>query len=72
MPVVKIAAAITKDRGRRCLSNQQLIAKKVSTSSYSPSSSIPEVLEHIDARHGQIPFAVSGGALDSVTASLLH
>lgn len=32
---------------------------------------IPEVLEHIDARHGQIPFAVvSGSARDSVTASL--
>src|SRR5258708_40052579 len=32
---------------------------------------VPEVLEHIEARHGQIPFAVvSGSALDSVTASL--
>src|SRR5258708_13498781 len=32
---------------------------------------VPEVLEHIEAKHGQIPFAVvSGSALDSVTASL--
>ena len=32
---------------------------------------VPEVLEHIEAQHGQIPFAVvSGSALDSVTASL--
>ena len=32
---------------------------------------VPEFLEHIEAQHGQIPFAVvSGSALDSVTASL--
>jgi HAD superfamily hydrolase (TIGR01509 family) len=32
---------------------------------------VPEVLEHIEASHGQIPFAVvSGSTRDSVTASL--
>jgi beta-phosphoglucomutase family hydrolase len=32
---------------------------------------VPEVLEHIEARHGQIPFAVvSGSTRDSATASL--
>jgi beta-phosphoglucomutase family hydrolase len=32
---------------------------------------VPEVLEHIEARHGQLPFAVvSGSTRDSVTASL--
>jgi len=32
---------------------------------------IPEVVEHIDAQHGRIPFAVvSGSTLKSVTASL--
>jgi HAD superfamily hydrolase (TIGR01509 family) len=32
---------------------------------------VPEVLEHIDARHGKIPFAVvSGSTRDSVEASL--
>lgn len=32
---------------------------------------VPEVLEHIEARHGQIPFAVvSGSTRESVTASL--
>jgi HAD superfamily hydrolase (TIGR01509 family) len=32
---------------------------------------VPEVLEHIEARHGQIPFAVvSGSTRDSVEASL--
>jgi HAD superfamily hydrolase (TIGR01509 family) len=32
---------------------------------------VPEVLEHIQAQHGRIPFAVvSGSARDSVTASL--
>ena len=33
---------------------------------------VPEVLEHIEAQHGRIPFAVvSGSARDSVTASLV-
>jgi beta-phosphoglucomutase-like phosphatase (HAD superfamily) len=33
---------------------------------------VPEVLEHIEAEHGQIPFAVvSGSTLESVTASLV-
>src|ERR1700690_1833365 len=32
---------------------------------------IPEVVEHIDAQHGRIPFAVvSGSTRESVTASL--
>jgi len=32
---------------------------------------VPEVVEHIDAQHGRIPFAVvSGGTRESVTASL--
>jgi beta-phosphoglucomutase family hydrolase len=32
---------------------------------------VPEVLEHIEAQHGRVPFAVvSGSARDSVTASL--
>jgi len=32
---------------------------------------VPEVLEHIEAKHGQIPFGVvSGSARDSVNASL--
>jgi HAD superfamily hydrolase (TIGR01509 family) len=32
---------------------------------------IPEVVEHIEAQHGRIPFAVvSGSTRDSVTASL--
>jgi HAD superfamily hydrolase (TIGR01509 family) len=32
---------------------------------------VPEVLEHIEAQHGQIPFAVvSGSTRESVTASL--
>jgi len=32
---------------------------------------VPDVLEHIDAQHGRIPFAVvSGSTRDSVTASL--
>ncbi len=32
---------------------------------------VPEVVEHIDAQHGRIPFAVvSGSTRDSVTASL--
>ena len=34
-------------------------------------TAVPEVLEHIEALHGKIPFAVvSGSSRDSVTASL--
>jgi HAD superfamily hydrolase (TIGR01509 family) len=34
-------------------------------------TAVPEVLEHIEARHGRIPFAVvSGSTRESVTASL--
>jgi len=33
---------------------------------------VPEVLEHIDAQHGRIPFAVVSGSMrESVTASLV-
>jgi len=72
MPVVEIVATLNKDRG---------LAMPVETVAHRKESlyfellpqlkGIPEVLEHIDARHGQIPFAVvSGSALDSVAASL--
>ena len=72
MPVVEIVATLNKDRG---------LAMPVETVAHRKESlyfellpqlkGIPEVLEHIDARHGQIPFAVvSGSALESVTASL--
>jgi beta-phosphoglucomutase-like phosphatase (HAD superfamily) len=72
MPVVEIVATLNKDRG---------LAMPVETVAHRKESlyfellpqlkGIPEVLEHIDARHGQIPFAVvSGSALDSVTATL--
>ena len=74
MPVVEIVATLNRDRG---------LAMPVETVAHRKESLyfellpqlkvIPEVLEHIDARHGQIPFAVvSGSALDSVTASLSH
>ena len=48
------------------------IAKKVSISNSFPQlKAVPEVLEHIEAQHGRIPFAVvSGSTRDSVTASL--
>jgi beta-phosphoglucomutase-like phosphatase (HAD superfamily) len=68
----EIVATLNKDRG---------LAMPVETVAHRKESlylellpqlkGIPEVPEHVDARHGQIPFAVvSGSALDSVTASL--
>jgi HAD superfamily hydrolase (TIGR01509 family) len=71
-PVVEIIATLNKERG---------LAMPVETVAHRKEGlyfellpqlkAIPEVLEHIEAKHGQIPFAVvSGSALDSVAASL--
>ncbi len=72
MPVVEIVSALNKRHG---LSMPVEIVARRKESLYYESlpqlQPVPEVLEHIEARHGQIPFAVvSGSALDSVTASL--
>jgi HAD superfamily hydrolase (TIGR01509 family) len=71
-PVVKIISTLNQERG---------LAMAVETVAHRKESlyfellpqlkAVPEVIEHIEAKHGQIPLAVvSGSELDSVTASL--
>jgi len=72
MPIVEIVATLNKQRG---------LSMPVETVAHRKESlyfellpqlkAVPEVLEHIERKHGEVPFAVvSGSALDSVTASL--
>jgi HAD superfamily hydrolase (TIGR01509 family) len=72
MPIVEIVATLNKQRG---------LSMPVETVAHRKESlyfellpqlqAVPEVLEIIHAKQGQIPFAVvSGSAIDSVTASL--
>src|SRR5258708_13730256 len=72
MPIVEIVFTLNKDR-RLNMPVEQLARRKESLyfELLPQLKVIPEVLQHIEAKHGQIPFAVvSGSALDSVTASL--
>src|SRR6201997_3166104 len=72
MPIVEIISTLNKERG---------LSMPVETVAHRKESlyfellpqlkAVPEVLEHIEARHGQLPFAVvSGSTRDSVEASL--
>ncbi len=72
MPVVEIVSTLNKDRGLSMPVAQVAQRKESLYFELLPQlRPVPEVLEHIEAKHGQIPFAVvSGSALDSVTASL--
>jgi len=72
MPIVEIVATLNRQRGLRMPVEQVAHRKENLYFRLLPQlKAVPEVLEHIEARHGQIPFAiVSGSALDSVTASL--
>jgi HAD superfamily hydrolase (TIGR01509 family) len=72
MPIVEIVSTLNKDRGLSMPVEQVAHRKESLYFELLPRlRSVPEVLEHIEARHGQIPLAVvSGSALDSVTASL--
>jgi HAD superfamily hydrolase (TIGR01509 family) len=72
MPIVEIVSTLNNLRG---LSMPVEVVARRKESLYfellPQLEAVPEVLEHIEAKHGQIPFAVvSGSALDSVTASL--
>jgi HAD superfamily hydrolase (TIGR01509 family) len=72
MPIVEIVSTLNKDR-RLSMPVEQVARRKESLyfELLPQLKVIPEVLQHIEAKHGQIPFAVvSGSALDSVTASL--
>jgi len=72
MPIVEIVATLNRQRGLRMPVEQVAHRKEDLYFRLLPQlKAVPEVLEHIEARHGQVPFAVvSGSALDSVTASL--
>jgi len=72
MPIVEIVATLNRQRGLRMPVEQVAHRKENLYFRLLPQlKAVPEVVEHIEARHGQVPFAVvSGSALDSVTASL--
>ena len=72
MPIVEIVSTLNKERGLNMPVEQVAHRKENLYFELLPQlQAVPEVLEHIEAKHGQIPFAVvSGSALDSVTASL--
>ena len=72
MPIVEIVATLNKQRGLSMPAETVAHRKESLYFELLPRlQAVPEVLEVIEARHGQIPFAVvSGSALDSVTASL--
>jgi HAD superfamily hydrolase (TIGR01509 family) len=72
MPIVEIVATLNQQRGLNMPVETVARRKENLYFELLPRlKAVPEVLEHIEARHGQIPFAVvSGSALDSVTASL--
>ena len=72
MPTVEIVSALNKRHGLSMPA--EIVARRKESLYYEllpQLKPVPEVLEHIEAQHGQIPFAVvSGSALDSVAASL--
>jgi len=72
MPVADIISSLNTRHGLN-MPNQQVATRKEQLyyEILPQLKAVPEVLEHIEARHGQIPLAVvSGSTRDSVTASL--
>ena len=72
MPIMEIISTLNRECGLNMPVEQVANRKESLYFELLPQlKAVPEVLEHIEAKHGQIPFAVvSGSALDSVTASL--
>jgi len=72
MPIVEIVATLNRQRGLQMPVERVAQHKEDLYFRLLPRlKAVPEVLELIEARHGEVPFAVvSGSALDSVTASL--
>ena len=72
MPIVEIVATLNQQRGLNMPVEAVAHRKENLYFELLPQlQAVPEVVEHIEAKHGQIPFAVvSGSAIDSVTASL--
>jgi len=73
MPIAEIIATLNQQRGLRM--PVEIVAREKETFFYEllpHLKAVPEVLEHIEAQHGRIPFAVvSGSTKESVTASLM-
>jgi len=72
MPIVEIISTLNKEHGLAMPVGVVAHRKENLYYELLPElKAIPEVIEHIEARHGQIPFAVvSGSTRDSVIASL--
>jgi HAD superfamily hydrolase (TIGR01509 family) len=72
MPVAEIIATLNERHGLAMPIEQVATTKEALYFEILPQlQAVPEVLEHIDFSHGEIPFAVvSGSTRDSVTASL--
>jgi beta-phosphoglucomutase family hydrolase len=72
MPIVEIIATLNRKHGLSM--PVETVARRKESLYYEMLPQlkvVPEVLEHIEDQHGQIPFAVvSGSTRDSVTASL--
>jgi len=73
MPIVEIISTLNKQRGLNMPVETVAHRKESLYFELLPQLKVvPEVLEHIEAKHGQIPFAVvSGSTRDSVAASLM-
>jgi HAD superfamily hydrolase (TIGR01509 family) len=71
-PTAEIIATLNKKHGLKMPVESVALRKEEFYFELLPELKVvPEVLEHIEAQHGRIPFAVvSGSARDSVTASL--
>jgi HAD superfamily hydrolase (TIGR01509 family) len=72
MPIVEIVARLNRERGLNMPVETVAHRKENLYFELLPQlKAVPEVLEYIEAKHGQVPFGVvSGSALISVTASL--
>ena len=72
MPVTEIIATLNRNHGLNMPVEELSLRKERLYFEVLPQlKAVPEVLEHIEISHGQIPFAVvSGSKRDSVTASL--
>jgi len=72
MPVAEIISTLNEKRGLQMPVESVARRKEQLYFEILPQlKAVPEVLEHIEASHGRIPFAVvSGSTRDSVTASL--
>jgi HAD superfamily hydrolase (TIGR01509 family) len=73
MPIAEIIATLNEQRGLNM--PVEIVAQRKELLYYEllpQLKPVPEVLEHIDAQHGKIPFAVvSGSTRESVNASLV-